>query len=342
MMHACAAVVSFLLVMSGCGSKEEDERPAAPATRVRGRAIVLKPNERAALDLAVEHAAEADLPDVRIRYGRVVTRPGDEIAVAAPFAGQITAVTSTTIGDAIVAKTSLATVTPLLGVAERAQLGVQAAELGGQIEQAERELALRETELVRAKDLAKSGIVSQAKLQEAETAVATATARVRATKQGRTAQAGATGRATELTAPVGGTLVALDAVVGGAVEQGRIVARIVRAGPRRIEVATSASDPSGAAYEVEVAGKWLAARLIARGTTVGVDGNRHDVLELDAGTEALVGSTVAVRLAAAQVRGIVVAETADGWGSGIGLGRVRGLHDAGDAVVAGDHGDLVL
>ena len=110
--------------------------------------------------------------------------------------------------------------------------------------------------------------------------------------------------------PADGTLVSLEAVSGGTVDLGQAVARVLRAGPRRIDLAVSASDPSASAYEVQIADAWLPARLVSRGTTVGEDGNRHDVLELDASTGALLGSVVAVRLAAAPARGVVIAESA--------------------------------
>jgi len=305
-------LIALALALAGCREREDEEERerAAVPDRIRGGAVVLDARERAALDLGVEKAAEADLPDVRVRYGRVVTRSGDELAITAPFAGRVTTVTATAIGEPVAAGTTIATITPVLGAADRAALGVQAADLRGQIDQADRELALRQSELQRSRELARDSIISQAKLQEAETAVATAEARLRAARQSRVAQAGAAGRATALAAPAAGTLVALDAVVGGAVEPGRVVARLLRAGPRRVDVAVGATDPSATAYEVEVPGGWRPARLIARGTTVGNDGGRHDLIELDAGAEALVGATVAVRLAAAAARGVVVPETA--------------------------------
>jgi cobalt-zinc-cadmium efflux system membrane fusion protein len=303
------ASLLLTVLACGCGSSEEEKEHVAPA-RTRGAAIVIKPEERAALDLAVTPATEGELPEVRIRYGRIITRPGDEVAVAAPFAGRITSIAKAAIGDAVETGTELATISPVLAAAERANLGVQAAELRGQIDQAERELALKQTELARARDLAKDGIVSQAKLQEAETAFATAQVKLRAVRQGSAAQAGATGRPTALKAPIGGTLVTLDAVVGAGVDSGAVVARILRQGARRVDVATSPTDPIGASYEVETPGGWRTARLVARGTTAGADGSRHDVLELDGDSATLVGATVAVRVAGAAERGVLVPDAA--------------------------------
>jgi cobalt-zinc-cadmium efflux system membrane fusion protein len=304
-----SALLSSILLAAACGRGDEDEG-AKPPPRVKGHAIVLDDKSRAALDLAVAPAAEGELPDIRIRYGRVIARPGDEMLVASPINGRVAEVGSVTIGDRVTAGTVLAKVSAVLAATERAAAGVQSAEIGAQVAQAQQEVKLREAELVRATDLARDGIISQAKLQEAEAAAANARARLAAARQGREAQAGALGGATTLKAPADGTLVSLDAAVGAGVETGRTVARILRAGPRRIDLAVSASDPTASAYEVNVGDRWVPARLVSRGTAVGDDGNRHDLLELDAGAEPLLGSTVAVRLAASAARGIVVPESA--------------------------------
>jgi hypothetical protein len=63
-------------------------------------------------------------------------------------------------------------------------------------------------------------------------------------------------------------------------------------------------------YEAQVEDRWVPARLITRAMAIGDDGNRHDVLELDAGAQPLVGAVLAVRLAAASARGPVVPESA--------------------------------
>ncbi len=306
-MTRTGALAALIAVASSCGHDKDDEGKSP--SRVRGRAIVLDDRSRAAIDLAVAPVVEGDLPDVRIRYGRVIARPGDELVVVSPMVGRITEVSTLTIGDRVATGADIAKVTPVLGATERAAVGVQSAEIGGQISQAQQEVTLREAELARARELARDGIVSQAKLQEAQAAVANARARLEAARQGRQAQAGAVGRAITLKVPAEGTLVALDAFVGGAVDIGRPVARVLRAGPRRIDLAVSASDPIGNGYEASLADHWIPARLLSRGTTVGEDGNRHDLLELDASAEPLLGATIAVRIATSPARGLIVPES---------------------------------
>jgi hypothetical protein len=155
-------------------------------------------------------------------------------------------------------------------------------------------------------------------VQEAVAAVATARARLQAARDGLAAQAGAIGRAMPLVAPANGTLVALEVALGAGVDAGRPVARVLRDGPRRIDLSVHAADPAASSYEAQIGDQWLPARLITRAIAVGEDGDRHDVLELD-GTEhpavaavvgAVVGAVVAVRLATAPARGPVVPESA--------------------------------
>jgi|GEM_PF-4390211 len=303
-------LLAMLAFAAACGGRDKDDEDKKAPSRVHGREIVLDDTSRAAIDLAVAPATEADLPDIRLRYGKAISRPGDELVVSSPMVGRVTQISPIAIGDHVTAGTELARISPVLNATERASAGVQTAEIGAQIAQAQQEVGLREAELARAKDLARDGIVSQAKLQEAEAAAAGARARLEASRQGRSAHAGALGRIITLTVPADGTLVSLEAVSGGTVDLGQAVARVLRAGPRRIDLAVSASDPSASAYEVQIADAWLPARLVSRGTTVNEDGNRHDVLELDASTGALLGSVVAVRLAAAPARGVVIAESA--------------------------------
>jgi multidrug efflux pump subunit AcrA (membrane-fusion protein) len=308
-MLATAAVAA--LCFHGCaGGRDKDDDHKRPRPRVKARAVVIDESSRAALSLEVAAAVEDDLPDVRVRYGRVIPRPGDELVITSPVTGRVTWVSAHAVGDQVAANAELVTVTPVLAPNERAALGVQAAELGAQTEQAEHDLALREAELTRAEDLARDGVVSQAKLQEARAAAANARAHLAAARQGRQAHAAASGRATSLTAPAEGTLVSQGPVLGSAVTLGEGIARVLRAGPRRIDLSTGVSDPVASAYEVHLGDGWVPARMVARGMTVSDDGNRHDVLELQSSGEAPLGSTVVVRLAAASARGIVVPDAA--------------------------------
>lgn len=296
-------------VCAACGGRDRDDDDRRPPSRVQGGAIVLDERSRAALDLVVAAATEADLPEIRIRYGKVVARPGDELLIASPIAGRVAQIAHA-IGDHVTTRDEIARISPSLGAAERASLGVQSADITAQVTQAQEDAKLREAEVARASELVRDGIVSQARLQEAEAAVATAHARLQAARQGLAAQAGAVGRALPLAAPADGTLAALEVALGEGVEAGRPIARVLRAGPRRIDLSVHATDPAASSYEAQIGDRWFPARLVTRSIAVGDDGNRHDVLELDAGAQPLIGAVVAVRLAAGPARGPVVPESA--------------------------------
>ena len=206
---ATLAFASFASV--ACREHDKDDEDKKAPSRVHGHEIVLDDKSRAAINLAIAPATEADLPDIRLRYGKAIARPGDELVVSSPMVGRVTQLAPLAIGDHVAAGTEIARISPVLNATERASAGVQTAEIGAQIAQAQQEVGLREAELARAKTLARDGIVSQAKLQEAEAAAAGAHARLEAARQGRDAHAGAVGRIVALTVPADGTLVSIDA-----------------------------------------------------------------------------------------------------------------------------------
>src|SRR5689334_17387833 len=112
MAQRIAALVSAAAVCMACGDRDDDER--RPPSRVQGGAIVLDERSRAALDLVIAPAAEAELAEVRIRYGRVMARPGDELVIASPIAGRVVQV-ERTIGDRVASGDEIARISPSLG-----------------------------------------------------------------------------------------------------------------------------------------------------------------------------------------------------------------------------------
>jgi len=190
-------------------------------------------------------------------------------------------------------------------------LGVQSADIVGQIQAAERELVTQQAEVARARELARSEIVSIAKLQATETAVATTQARLAALRKAQGLQVrGGEGGTLTVRAPIEGTVAALDTAVGALVTQGAVLARILRAGPRWVDVDVPPNDPAGEGYEVQVGADWQPARLLTHGTVVDSSGAREDRIEVDAHSGLLPGAVVAVRVARESTRGIVLPETA--------------------------------
>jgi cobalt-zinc-cadmium efflux system membrane fusion protein len=299
------------LGLAACVPRGDDEaRPVVAARSEAVGTLRLSAAARAALDLRVDPAAEGALPDTALRFGRVQARLGDETVVVAPVTGRVSVAPGVSLGARVEAGQVLLSLAPVLSAAERMSFRVQGAELAGRVEVAARELADRESAAARARALAPDAVVSRARLQEAETAVAVARAQVAAATQARSAATGGAGAgAVPLCAPGAGTLVSLTVTVGTLVPAGATLARIVRAGPRWIDLSVPPDDASGAGYEVAADGRWLAARLLARGGAVEDDGARHDRLEVEA-DDLLPGAVVSVRVARGPSEGVVVPEEA--------------------------------
>ena len=296
---------------AACAQRGEEEQ-SAPARLQRDGSIKLSDTDRQALDLAVAVAAEGELPDVAVRFGRVRLVFGEETLVVAPVAGRIVKSPSVQLGSAVKSGTPLLEIVPVLAAAERISVNVQGAQLRGEIEAAQRELATQQAALNRARELARSKIVSEAKLQEADTLVATTRARLEALRRARGAQAPGEGSPIALKAPGEGTVVTLNASLGAAVQQGDLLVRLLRPGPRWVEVSVAPSEPPSERYEVEVGSTWIRGRLVAQGAVVEDDGTRHDRIEVG-GADALrlvPGQTVSIRVARGAQRGVLLPESA--------------------------------
>lgn len=324
-------VVVALASTGACKRRAEGDADEKPQTSHRMQpdgSIRISDAERAALDLVVAAAAEGDLPNAVMRFGRTSAPPDQEALVVSPVPGRVPRAPLVQLGATVAANDELLLVTPVLSSAERVSLGIQGADLAGQIKTSIDELALREVEAARARDLAASSIVSKAKLQEAETAVATTKARLEALRRAKGVQAGGESASVALRAPVAGTLVALNANVGAIVQPGDVLARILRAGPRWVDLALPPDDPAGLAYEVQAGDAWIAARLLARGALVEGDGARHDRIEVPAEQAAalLPGSTVAVRVARDAGHGVLTSASSIVPGVGSDLVYVETSH----------------
>src|SRR5438132_14402792 len=91
-----ASAALLVITVAGCGGASEATREAAAmkaATPNRVQAddsIRLTDADRAALGLTVQPAAEADLPNGTLRFGRLVSPPANEAQVVSPVTGRIT------------------------------------------------------------------------------------------------------------------------------------------------------------------------------------------------------------------------------------------------------------
>ncbi|HET9598492.1 MAG TPA: HlyD family efflux transporter periplasmic adaptor subunit [Anaeromyxobacteraceae bacterium] len=295
------------------GAREEQAVKAAVPQRLQPDGTVkISEADRAALDLAVAPAAEGDLPDVAVRFGRVRPGSGDEILVVSPVAGRIARPPAVLLGAPVKASAALLEVVPVLSASDRISVAVRGAELRGQIDAARRELAAQEAALERTRGLAGARIVSDARLQEVETSAATTRARLDALERAARVQREGEGTPITLRAPAAGTVATVNASVGAVVQQGDLLVRLLRSGPRWVDVAVAPSEQPGQRYEVAAGDGWVPARLVAPGAMAEADGSRHDRLQVDdpAAGRLVAGQTVAVRVARGEARGVVLPEGA--------------------------------
>jgi cobalt-zinc-cadmium efflux system membrane fusion protein len=315
--NASAALLVMTAVVAGCGGGSEAAREAAAmkaATPNRVQAdgsIRLTDTDRAALGLTVQAAAEAELPNATLRFGRLVSPPANEAQVVSPVTGRITRPPRVQLGAIVVAGAPLLDIEPALDVADRISVGTQAAQRQGDIEAAQRELTKAEADAERARALSPQ-VVSAAQLQQAETAVATARARVEGLEGARAAETRARTLAVPVTAPISGTVADLTATVGSLVNRGDVLARIVKSGPLWVDLSVPPDDPIGDHYELVTTAGTIPARLLSRGRLTDVGGTRTDRLAVEAGDVSALttGTAVSLRVSHGATRGIVVPESA--------------------------------
>ena len=310
-------VVTLLaLAVVACGESESAREAKAMQGAVPQRlrpdgSIQLTPDDKTALGLIVAPAAEGDLPESALRFGRVLSPPASEGQVVSPVTGRIVRAPAVQLGATVRAGATLVEIMPVLDTPERISVGTQSAEREAQIEAAERDLTKADADAARARSLSPQ-IVSAAKLQEADTIVSTTRARLDGLRNARTASVQAQTQIVPVTAPIGGTIFALNVAVGGLVKRGDVLAQIVTGGPLWIDVAVPPDDPVSDGYEIAAAGGPVDARLLARGRVIDADGTRHDRLVVDSPQSARLspGSTVSVQVARNASRGIVLPESA--------------------------------
>ena len=171
---------ALLVPLTGCGESESarEARAMQAATPQRLRpdgSIQLTDADRKALGLVSTRAKEAELPESALRFGRVLSPPANEGQVVSPVTGRVARPPFVQLGASVSAGAALLEIVPVLDTPDRISVGTQSAERVGQIEAADREVAKAEMDAARARELSPQ-IVSAAKLQEAETALATSRA----------------------------------------------------------------------------------------------------------------------------------------------------------------------
>jgi biotin carboxyl carrier protein len=304
------------LAVSACGTNEAEReaqtlRQASPQRVQPDGTLRLTDQDRTALGLTVIAASESPLPDTTLRFGRVVSPPSDEADVVSPVTGRIAGPPLVSLGTIVPQGATIVEITPVLDAPDRIAVGTQTAQRDGEIAAGEQEVAKADAAAARARALSPQ-IVSAATLQEADTAAATARARLDALRRARAVSSDLQTQAVAVHAPMAGTLVTVGMTVGTIVRSGEVLAAILRPGPRWIDVSVSPDEPTGDRYEVVTSASTVPAHLLARGRITETDGSRHDrllVAPAQAG-DLVPGAAVSVHVGRGASRGIVLPESA--------------------------------
>jgi cobalt-zinc-cadmium efflux system membrane fusion protein len=243
--HVITVTIVLALSAAGDGCKREAERQttqnAEPVAAPDG-SIRLTPEQVKSNGIQTGAVSEQEITSTFTAIGRVTARAGGEAQVFSPFAGRLVAdpVKIPRIGSFVRKGEVIAEVEQQLTVAEKAQISGAAAQFGAtaaqfqtEIDQAQREAALRQTELERARQLYEGGVIPLMQLQTAEFNLKQAQTRLdgaRRTKAQYEAamsqQSNAPTRA-PIRAPISGTVVAADITAGQQTDPAKSLLTIV-------------------------------------------------------------------------------------------------------------------
>jgi len=309
-----ALVGSILLVAlcAGCrmGTSEDDESvPHVSRIDASGR-IVLSPAEQQALDLQTATIKQHSLTTTALRFGRVIAQPQDSALIVAPVTGLL-ATPVVAVGASISEGDTIVAIEPSVGTVSRTSLEVQRRQLLGQLEGARAQVTAKTANLARISTLVTSGLATEADRAQAEATLHTEESRVASLRQASNELGRISGGRIFLRAPASGVIAILSTETGSLVRQGTVVARIVRPGPRWIDLAVPPGDPVGSAYRVKGVSAESEARLLSRGSIVMPDGTRQDRLltVADASANLPPGATVAVEVLH-ETRGLLISARA--------------------------------
>jgi hypothetical protein len=205
----------------------------------------------------------------------------------------------------------LAAIEPLPDSGSRAGLGAQRRELQGQAEGAQARVHALESEVRRVQTLATAQLATEADLARARAELQAEEARREGLRRAGGELATMTGGSLTIKAPTAGTLAFIASNVGALIQQGDVLARILRPGPRWIDVAAAPGDEIGTTYQVRTPVGSVGGRLLGQGALVQPDGTRQDRVEVAAPDSGhlLPGATVAVEVSR-EVAGVTLPEDA--------------------------------
>jgi membrane fusion protein, heavy metal efflux system len=223
-------VLALSAALTGC-EREAERKPtqnAGPVATAAG-SIRLTPEQVQATGIQTVAVSAGEVAAMASAIGRVKARAGGEAQVFSPFAGRLIADPAKLprIGSVVRKGAVIAEVEQLLSTAEQAQISGAAAqfaatavELQASINQAQQEVAFRQTELARSRQLYEGGAIPLKQLQTAEFNLKQAQTQVEGAKRSKAqseaaqAQQKNAPRRAPIIAPISGTVVTADLTAG--------------------------------------------------------------------------------------------------------------------------------
>jgi len=295
-----------VLATYGCRGFGSEEEQAVAFSRIDSNgSVVLAPNEVEGLGLRTVEVRSGKIGTAHLRFGVVRARPDDDVQIIAPVDGRLLRV-ATSLGQHVALGDIVATVEPIAATSSQASLTSHRAEIHARIVGGRARIVAAKVELTRVSQLVGSGLATPSQRAQAKATLASERSLVEGLVRAERTLRGFAGGHIALAATADGVIAQLETRVGSFVSQGEMLARIVRRGPRWIDLAVPPDARTGDAYRVHVGRQEILARFLARGV-VAHDAARIDRIEVHTeDPDALLpGTTVAVAVLH-EVSGIVV------------------------------------
>ena len=248
------ALLVFTLCLNGIGCQsreelEEAQQRSAPQVAGSEGEIHLTPDQVHLNGILTVPASESSVFSSLSAIGRVTPRAGGEAQVFSPFAGRLIAdpVKPLRIGNEVERGQVLAEVEQFFDASERLRVATEDTQLQATIQQAQREVAFRQIELTRIRQLYEGGALPLKQLQMAELNLDQAKTQLDSAQRTRLQYEQAiapdtTRRLEAIRAPISGTVVAADLTAGAQVDPSKSLVTIVDLTTVWVEVAIHETD----------------------------------------------------------------------------------------------------
>lgn len=297
-MNIRAAIpVMFMLLAIGCGRPGPEEKNKVSISRVdaQGR-VILNAEEVEALGIKTKSVQTGKLSISQVRFGKVFARPEDDERIIALIQGRLLKV-SVSLGQKIAPGEPIAIMAPTADAATQANLKTRLSEIHAKISSEKSQILADEIELKRISRLVKSGLATPSQQVRAKATLAAEQARAKGLARSESTLRSFAGGRMEMVAPAPGIIAEINTRVGTLLRQGDTLARIVRKGPRWVDLYVPPDETLGQKYGILIKGSEIPASFVAQGLVVH-GGTRTDRLEVASENAAslLPGRMVAVKV----------------------------------------------